>query len=280
MPHQIGFVEPVGGKLAHQVMLETIRDFAVANGWVQLRFDDTAANHELILRGPGLSGTEEIFVGFMCYQSEPSDYYNLGVAAFTGYVPGNSFSTQPGARLSGVPGHNSRIDYWMTLNGQRIALAMKVGTPVYESAYVGKFLPYARPSQYPYPLVCSGMLNGNTATRFSDTSHSVGYKGARSNFAMRFVDGAWRNVECYPWANAYLAGATSQQRDTGGNYGLNRVVLSDSGGVYGELDGICQITGFNNAVENTLVIDGLTWVVIQDVWRTGFNDYYAIRMDA
>ena len=50
--------------------------------------------------------------------------------------------------------------------------------------------------------------------------------------------------------------------------------------MFGELDGVFHITGFNNAVENTFVIDGLTHVVLQDVWRTGFNDYYAIRMDA
>ncbi|MOA66820.1 hypothetical protein D3C78_1937140 [compost metagenome] len=55
--------------------------------------------------------------------------------------------------------------------------------------------------------------------------------------------------------------------------------MSDDSGVFGELDGIRHITGFNNAVENTLDVDGKTWVVLQDVWRTGFNDYYAMRMD-
>ena len=47
----------------------------------------------------------------------------------------------------------------------------------------------------------------------------------------------------------------------------------------GELDGVHQITGFDNAVENTLEIDGVTYVVIQDVARTGFNDYFAMRLD-
>ncbi|MCY1516556.1 hypothetical protein D9M68_511920 [compost metagenome] len=178
-----------------------------------------------------------------------------------------------------MPAHNQRIDYWLTLNGQRIAFALKLGTPVFEMAYVGKFLPYARPSQYPYPLVCAGMLDGATATRFSETSHSVGIKGSRANFGMRFNDGTWRQVACWPWNNAYVAGATLQQRDTNGAYPLNAVVLSDSQGLYGELDGVRHIAGFNNATENTLTIDGKTWVMFQDVWRTGFNDYYAIRMD-
>lgn len=278
MPHTIGFVEN-DGTLAHYKMLQVIRDFAAANGWTVLRYDTAPANRELILKGVGFSGTEEIFVGFRTYQDASADYYNLVAAAFTGYVAGNSFDTQPGAILSAVPCHNNRVDYWLTLNAQRIALAMKVGTPVYESAYVGKFLPYARPSQYPYPVVCGGMLNGVPATRFSDPNYSMPYKGARANLRMRFNDGTWRQPECYPWNNASLAGDTSQMRDTGNQYPLTRIELSDGNGIYGELDGVRHISGFNNAVENTLVIDGKTWVVIQDVGRTGFNDYYALRMD-
>lgn len=284
MPHEIGFVDNSGGTLAHYKMLAKIKDFASANGWTVLRYDDVPANRELILKGTGLSGTEEIFVGFRTYQDSNADYYNLVAAGFTGYVAGNTFDTQPGALLSGVPAHNNRIDYWLTLNGQRIALAMKVGTPVYESAYVGKFLPYARPSQYPYPVVAAGMLSGVSATRFSETSHSIPYKGNRANMRMRFNDGTWKQPECYPWNNGLVAGVyyygnETQQRDTGGHYPMSAVVLSDGGGIYGELDGVRHISGFNNAVENTLVVDGNTWVVIQDVSRNGFIDYYALRMD-
>lgn len=300
MPHQIGFVEPVGGKLAHQVMLETIRDFAVANGWVQLRFDDAAANHELILRGPGLSGTEEIFVGFRCYQDAGADYYNLVVGGFTGYVSSNSFDTQPGAMISGVPAHNNRIDYWLTLNGQRIVLAMKVGTPVFETCYVGKMLPYATPGQYPYPLVVGGMLNGVPAIRFSETGHSMPFKGsgptgsARPGMRLRTVAGAWVQPWCHPWgldsSGLTIAGGTWCARDTNDTYSMIPVILHDNAGVangvassagnvFGELDGVFFISGFNNAVENTLLVGGVTYVVIQDVWRTGHPDYCAIRMD-
>ena len=76
-----------------------------------------------------------------------------------------------------------------------------------------------------------------------------------------------------------ITGETTQVRDTGGNYSLTPVVMSDSNGIYGELEGIFHISGFNNAVENTLVIAGVTYIVIQDVGRNGFSDYYALRMD-
>ena len=277
--HEIGFVDN-SVQLAHYAMLERIHAVATANGWTALRYVTTGTDHELILKGVGFSGTDEIFVGFRTYHSVSADYYNLLAAGFTGYVAGNSFDTQPGARLSGVPAHNQRIDYWLTVNAQRIALAMKVGTPVYESAYVGKFLPYARPSQYPYPVVCAGALSGAAATRFSDTNHSMPYKGNRSGLGMRFNSGAWLNVYAHPWSNAALAGSTSQMRDTAGAYPLLPVLLHDNAAnVYGELDGIHFVSGFNNTVESTFVVDGKTYVVIQDVARTGFYDYYAMRLD-
>ncbi|PKM31728.1 MAG: hypothetical protein CVV07_01035 [Gammaproteobacteria bacterium HGW-Gammaproteobacteria-11] len=281
MPHEVSFVDN-SSQLAHYAMLETIRDFAGDNGWEVLRYDTAPADRELILKGFGYSEEEEIFVGFRTYQNAGADYYNLVAAAFTGYLPGNPFNAQPGAMLSGVPAHNQRIDYWLTLNPQRIALAMKVGTPVYESAYVGKFLPYARPSQYPYPVICAGMLNGTPATRFSDTVHSIPYKGSRPQMRMRFNDGSWAQPECWPYNNTLLNGSIAsqtQQRDTNGSYPSNPIVLNSAIGVLGELDGIRHITGFNNAVENTFELDGKDWVVIQDVSRNGFSDYYSMRLD-
>lgn len=281
MPHQIGYVDNSGGTLAHYKMLQVIRDFASANGWTVLRYDDVSANRELILKGAGYTGEEEIFVGFGAYQDAGADYYNLIVYGFTGYVPGNTMATQPGARWSAVPCHNQRVDYWLTLTPQRIACAMKVGTPVYESFYVGKALPYARPSQFPYPLVVAGMLAANSApaTRYSDTAHSMPYKGKRSNMALRNNAGAWLELECYPWNNDVITGSTYQVRNTGGQYPLLPIVLSDASGVYGELEGVFYVPGFDNVVENTLEIAGKTYVVIEDVYRTGFSDYYALRMD-
>lgn len=281
MPHAIGFVDNSGGTLAHYKMLEKIRDVAVASGfWEVMRYDTSKADRELILKGEGYTGTEEIYVGVRTYQDASADYYNLCVATFTGYVPSNTFDTQPGVRLSGVPAHNQRIDYWLTVNPQRIACCMKVGTPVYEHFYIGKFFPYARPSQYPYPIVCAGMLNGAETTRYSDTSHSMPYKGKCANLGMRFNTGVYLEPETHPWNNTNLAGKTSaetQLRDTNDSYPLLPIILNDANGIYGELDGIRYVSGFNNVVENTC---GPDWVVLQDVSRTGFIDYIALKLDA
>jgi len=283
MPHKIGYVDNSDGTLAHYKMLETIHDFAAANGWQVLRYDTASENRQLILKGSGYTGAEEIFVGFRTYQNAAADYYNLLAGVFTGYVAANSFDTQPGVMLSGVPAHNLRIEYWLTLNPQRITLAMKVGTPVYEHAYVGKMLPYARPSQYPYPVVCGGALTGAEAKRFSDTEHASYFRGGRANMRLRLNDG-WAQPYCYPWSDAMIAGGGSSvssrsMRDTNGVHLLLPVELHGSANVYGALDGIHYISGFNNTVESTLTIDGHGYVVMQDVWRTSHNAYYAMRLD-
>lgn len=286
MPYQTGFVDNTGSEgIAHWQMLLLIKTFAEANGWTTLRYlnpspyTDATVKRELIMQGVGLSGTEAIFIGFRAYQDQGADYYNLSTAGFTGYVAGNTFDTQPGYMESGVPAHNNRIDYWLCVNAQRITFGLKVGTPAYEHGYAGKFFPYATPGQYPYPLFVGGMLNGPSATRFSDTVHSMYAKGNRANARMRFVDGAWKQPECWPWNNDYLAGST-QLRDTGSNYKLLPVVLNDGDpNIYGELDGIYSISGFNNATENPMTIGGVDYVVLQDVGRNGFSDYYAMRLD-
>jgi hypothetical protein len=247
--------------------------------------DAEASGYELIMRAHGLTGLEDIYIGLRTYHNISADYYNLLAGVFTGYVPGNTFDTQPGASLAGVPAHNNRIDYWLSMNGQRIAMGMKVGTPVFEHFYLGKFLPYSRPSQYPYPVVCGGMLVGAAATRFSETTHDFYLRGNSASGRLR-TPGGWINAFCYPWGNSYIAGTSSsglslQLRDTGTQYSLLPVELHDnSANLYGQLDGIHYISGFNNAVENTLVIGGVNYVVMQSVNRTGHTDYYAMRLDA
>lgn len=285
MGHDIGTVTNISGSfsLAHYNMLEKIKDLvtAVGQGWTQLRYDTSGDNHELILQGEGLTGAESIFVGFRTYQSADADYYNLAAMAASGYTSGDNFDNQPNNIVSGIPAHNQQIDYWLSWNAQHIKIAMKVGTPVYTSGYVGKILPYARPSQFPYPVVCCGMLNDTPATRFSNTTYGMPYKGNRANMRLRDTEGQWSQPSCYPYSNDVLAGSTAALRDTADNYHLMPVELYDPGNhIWGALDGIYFITGFNNSVENTLTIDTVDYVVIQDVWRTGFDDYYAIRMDS
>lgn len=276
MAYEIGFVDASGTEgIAHKQMLLKLKTLCEANGWTTLRYDNVSAIRELILHSTGLSGTEDIYIGFRSYENVSADYYNLSVAGFTGYVSSNSFATQPGYYESGIPAHNNRIDYWVAVNAQRVAMALKVGTPVYESGYVGKILPYGTPTQYPYPLAVGGMLAGLAATRYSDTNQSMPFKG--NNLRLRTVAGAWLAPAVWPYQNDRICGST-QGRDTSAYYPLRPLILTDANNVYGELEGVYQVSGFNNAVENVVQDGGVDYPVIQDVFRTGFNDYFALRM--
>jgi hypothetical protein len=328
MAYAIGSLLKAGGDDTHYQFLALIKTVAEANGWVTLRYDTVSANRELILQGEGLSGTEEIFIGFRTYQNSGADYYNLVSAVFTGYLPGNTFDLQPGVKLSGIPAHNNAIDYFLSVNAQRIVFCLKVGTPVYVHGYAGKGFPAALPSEFPTMLVVAGMFySGVPATRFSDTNYQFPYggrilgTGSTSGGAMwmRDFDGNWTQKYVYPFSNgnsrtgAAYGNATSNSNrcfiPAGNNYNPEQILLHDSSGsttpsnIWGWLDGVYFISGFNNGVENVaqmggssvvdqtgmtvlqavdaiLAVGGRAFVVLQNVTRTTFSDYIALEMVA
>lgn len=256
----------------------------VAERWT-VNVNDTDGNGErtVLFQAPGLSGTEQIFTGIYSYKSVSSDYYNVAVGGHTGYVPGNSFSAQPGySGAYGVPLWNQAIPYWFVGNGQRAIVFAKIES-VYTSFYIGKFLPYATPTQYPYPLFIGGMLTSASGTRYDNTSYTSWFMGNRANARMRFVDGNWRSPEIFPYQSSFtLRNTNSDSNVASGYYGLHSLILSENVtgyvNTYGELDGVYFISGYNNAVENTVIIDGVTYVVLRDAYRTGFVAYIALRL--
>lgn len=236
-------------------------------------------------------------MGIKTYQSISSDYYNIKVNCFTGYVAGNTYETQPGISPDGgVPLYNNTINYYFVANGQRLIVVADI-TASYQSFYLGKILPYATPSQWPYPVVVGAMMGSANTYRYDNLVYPrawfYGYKywsaplyGSFPSLKMRFVDGTWRtNVEVLPFndGNDNIIRNTITLSETATDYyGLHTIVLSEytTGYVnnYGEFEGVYMISGFNNSVENTLVIDGVTYVVIRSGVRTGFKDYIALRL--
>lgn len=323
MGYAIGTITKSGGDDCHYQLLGVIKTLAEANGWTTLRYNTTSAKRELILKSGGLSGSEEIYVGFQTYQSAASDYYNILVATFTGYLSSNNFEAQPGYKASGVPAHNNAITYFITANAQRIVGCFKVGTPVYEHFYVGKMFAYARPGEFPSPLVVGGMfVNGAETKRFSDTNQQFAYKGlilgtsVSGGCAMFLRDqsGTWASRYHHPYSNGSSAtnamlGTNGVLIPAGNDYSLEPIILQDSSSnasdhkrnVYGELDGVYVVSGFNNGSENVvqtggtsvinqtgmtvvqavaaiLAVGGRAFVVLQNVNRTTFSDYIALEM--
>ncbi len=289
MAFQAGFTEQSGSTLAHQAFVVAVKDMAVASGWEVVRHKTDSAEYELILKGPGYTGSEEIFVGLKTFQNVEADYYNLLAGVFLGYAPSEDFDHQPGAALKTIPCHNQRVDYWLTVNPQRIAFCCKVGTPVYTHGYLGKFLPYAMPHQYPYPCVCGGMHDGRAEIRFSDPINAMYLWGRKIDAYDKLVrksplacctPGGWTN-NLFAWP--YLHRQVKQRlcfkmRDSGGVYHLLPIELCDEHNIYGSLDGLYYVCGFENAVENTVNVGGKNYIVLQDWSRTTHASYYAMEM--
>ncbi len=271
---------------SHTLLIAFLKEICEAENWVVDRYDVSTPNKELIMHAPGYSGTDEIYCGFYSYQDEAEDYYNFCCATMKGYVSGNDFVNQPGIEYSGVPAHNQSIGYWISVNGARMNGGLKVGTPVYMHFGCGNFLPFSPPNQWPQPLFNAGMLPHNTMpdTRFSNTSMQMPWVsyGRGYNFHFHMNSGEWLGNDYYQYAHTIRI-LESLTRPTNNVYSVMPLYIGSSyptgnKNIYGELDGIYYITGFDNVVENTLVLDGDTYVVLQNVYRTGFSDYIAMKL--
>jgi hypothetical protein len=167
---------------------------------------------------------------------------------------------------------------------------MKVGTPVYEMFSLGKFFPYAFPSQYPQPLMVAGTLAGaSIATRYSstDAAHTWGIKGNLSQFRTLLNNGVWNQSSLFPYnAPTNEAMLFNAMRPAGAGTATYtypilpiEIFTTSPTNIYGRLDGFYWITGFDNVTENTVTVDSRDFVVFQDVFRTGLGDYFAMELD-
>ena len=44
------------------------------------------------------------------------------------------------------------------------------------------------------------------------------------------------------------------------------------------MDGCYAVPGFNNTAENIISINGIDHLVVQEVFRTGYSDYWALKL--
>lgn len=245
------------------------------------------------LKGPGMAGTDEIFVNMYTRSADAADIFNLVVRGATSFdatatalnQPGQS-SSQKAMLLWELP-----MTYWFVANGRRFIVIAKVSTS-YESMYAGLGLPYALPTEFPYMLTI-GASSCDNSIRFSDTStkHASfwnpgqGSTGdAVSCLQMRDTAGVWKSFTNYFSPNGWVyptnASSMFTERPTpDGSYALTPLVLYDTAAnVYGELDGIYHVSGFANASENVITISSQDYLVVQSANRTAASDYAAIKL--
>uniref|UniRef100_A0A6M3L1J2 Putative tail protein n=1 Tax=viral metagenome TaxID=1070528 RepID=A0A6M3L1J2_9ZZZZ len=290
-------------------LLNKVRSFVTSVGdlgaeaWTEKRWQNS---NELILLGSGISGTEEIYVGVSGYFSVGSDYYNWRLNGFTGFDSGLAFNLQPGAMTDAVyppvvPLWNSPMTYWLIANGRRIVLVSKVSTR-FEAMYLGFITPYGTPGQYPYPNFVGGSMMGIGGHRWSyeasEHSHfaaplGIGWASYIGPARLRKPSGDWASVanagagtsNCLAMFPYHYNGNGLCQKiraTVSGNYVLTPLQIYDNASaqynIFGELDGVYFITGYQNGAENIVSVSGQDYLVVQNVYRTGPADYWAVRL--
>lgn len=148
---------------------------APSQAWVNVWQHSSGAENGIVLRGPGLSAGDQIYVGLKLVLSLPGDSYELYVYGMTGIVASATTLEQ---HINVSPPVScfldiGPIDYWLVASGRRFVLVAKMST-IFETIYGGFFLPYGDPTQYPYPLMIGGSNSpNNTGSMLSNTWRST-----------------------------------------------------------------------------------------------------------
>lgn len=279
---------------------------AAGQNWTELATNSTpysgqpgasdTVDFETYLKAPGLSGTESIYINIRAFHLTASDYYNWEMRGAQGYNSAQSFIAQPGV-CAGTFMYlwNSSIPYWFIANGQRVIIIAKVST-VYEMAYLGKFLPFGSPGQYPYPVAVGGCGYSSADLRFSDTSFSHLAFFDPNGLMVCGTDNAWYqfqnfntggsmnqppNNNVWPWSY-YSSNRPNQiSANLDGTYPIfpaRLEQLTPAINLLGELDGVGFTTGNANSSESTINDGANTWMVVQNVFRTAADNYCVVKM--
>lgn len=134
---------------------------APSQAWVNVWQHAAGAQSGVVLRGPGLSNGDQIYIGMKLDISTPGDSYELTLYGMAGVIPSALTLLQHinvSSPVSCFLDVNT-MPYWIVASGRRFVLVARMST-VYESLYGGLFLPYGDPTQYPYPLAVGGSTSG------------------------------------------------------------------------------------------------------------------------
>jgi hypothetical protein len=248
----------------------------------------------LYLNGPGLAGQDNVHVNILRYQ-RTGNYQNWGMAGATAFDTNQAWENQPGivvAQLN-IPIFvltSADIDYWFIANGRRFIIICEIGGDFHVS-YGGLILPYAKPSEFPYPLFVAGStqafdaspasaLNNfytviNAYSALFRTPNGVIYRcGNLSSIDQMatwpyYESATYLNITNNPDDSFTLLPMVFYTDDLGGN-------------VYGEPQGCFYVSNFGttNLLNQDIVqVGGVDHLVVQDTDDSSQNHWAAFRLE-
>lgn len=295
-------------------LLARLRTFLTGTpGWTSLRYTTGGAGNpdECILMAPGLGGTDQIYVGIRTFENTTADYFNWRLGGFTGYDAALTFANQPGVMQNVfMTLWNSPIPYTFVANGRRAIIVVKIST-FFMMGYLGFINQYPSPGQFPYPLAIGGNYTNapepaltdvvwrwSNATSFNTNfpmssryNPGGGFGGPNScQLRLRKPNGIWADLAAadnggYQDSDTYniwpyMSGMGSLQQNLGATQSpvLPIILHDNTPEVYGELDGVVATSGQAIASEDTLTVGADSYLVVQNVFRTGRNQYCAVKL--
>lgn len=322
-----------GTCVGHLALLDVIKTFLTSNGWTCLAdrqeivadttsYAPSSTSHRtMYFKGTGLAGEDEVFIGFQDWQWSGLGMYNIALQGFTGFDTNLNFWTQPGAfdRYQSSADYINlnlacsevELAYWIVANGRRVIIITRHSTS-YCCAYLGLFLPYCRPNQYPYPLFVGGSSN-RLRTKFSTQDngntnfwqqlgmYNSSYSG--TPYYDRFCTAAYFNTQ---WHRLYYKSPSSDLPANGNSILLNcgvgmsgaasisilstgvnadgsrwlfPVSFGGINGAEGVLDGVFNVNGASANAEDTITVGSGTYLLVPNIYRPAEEQFAAIKLE-
>lgn len=258
-------------------------------------------------RGPGIDGAQQIHV-------VGTTNINSGTGAYNLIFRGVRFLLDPDLDNSNIVAvslqhthclNNNSTSYWIVANGNRFMVATRL-SGVYEMSYCGFGFPYETPTNHPYPIMIGAP--SDSATRLFSDSSTFTFRNPSDpgddGLEVMMPAGLWQTCsnrstggsapdgstagastgKTWPWAGTDLG---NQQMSIYWKEALDGtkpifpgvVIVPPSDHVWGEFDGLCWTTGFNNAAEALTQVGAIDFLSFPNVYRTGVAHYSAIALD-
>jgi len=153
------------GTASHQNdLLADLRTWLVGTvGWTELEYTAGSLATDvatLSVEGPGGGVNRRVYINIETGNDVGSSLYYWKIMGATGWDSGVGHDSQPGA--GGTCYYNlwqNSIDYRFYANDRRFIIGSLVSSSSM-TMYAGFFLPFALPSEYPFPLACIASYPG------------------------------------------------------------------------------------------------------------------------
>ena len=267
--------------------------------------------NEMVLHNTGLSGTENVWIGFREWDYSAQSAYGWDLNAYTsdptaaewmanhstdGLGTATNYSTtwKHWNKMPMMPLTTGTTTYYIQSNQQCLKIETKVATGRYECMYIGFNRKYGTSSEYPFPIVIKAPYYGDALYSSNNAAHTglSLHSGDTTGYNLLCVDpggtflicGGQATSRCWltPRSMAStteLSGASIHPTVTSSSYPVRPIMIAERSPaiqLLGDLDGVTFTMGTGLVAGDIIKFDGIKHRVFPDVINTAYFDFFAI----